>query len=145
MTLSLSNLKPAKGAKSHSKRLGRGNASGKGTTAGKGTKGQRARTGGRNRLKFIGLKRFVLQTPKLRGFQSGADKAFAIGLDAIDAAYKSGETVSPKTLFQKGLVPPRTAKIKLLGGKLRKKLVVAGCLVSEAAKDRILAAGGEMR
>jgi large subunit ribosomal protein L15 len=44
--MKLSDLRPAKGAKSASKRVGRGKGSGLGRTAGRGEKGLRARSGG---------------------------------------------------------------------------------------------------
>jgi large subunit ribosomal protein L15 len=143
--LSLHELKPAHGAKRTRKRIGRGNASGKGTTAGRGGKGQTARTGGRNKLKLLGMRHLMLQTPKLRGFQSMAEKAVGIDLGRIAAAYQSGETVSPATLAKKGLIPSKGTPIKILAGNLKKKLVFAGVNVSEQAKAKIEAAGGEVR
>lgn len=145
MALNLHTLKPAKGSKRYPKRVGRGNASGKGTTAGRGGKGQTARTGGRNKLKLLGMRHLMLQTPKLRGFQSQHAKMTTVGLSALNGAYQNGETVSPATLAKKGLVPSGTDRVKVLGGKLKKKLVVKGCVVSEAAKEAIAAAGGEVR
>jgi len=146
-SLSLSTLRPARGAKQRpDKRVGRGNASGKGTTAGKGTKGQKARTGGRNRLKTLGMRRLIMSTPKLRGFKSLSPSASPVNLGELDAAYKAGEVVNVRSLKAKGLVPVISSKVKVLGGgSLKKKLVVTGCLVSASAKEAILAAGGEVR
>jgi large subunit ribosomal protein L15 len=146
ISLSMSNLKPARGAKNGVKRVGRGNASGKGTTAGRGTKGQKARTGGRNALKVLGLRRLVMSTPKLRGFKSLRSAAAVVSLDALERAFKAGDIVTPKNLAAKGLVPSSAAKIKILGQSgLKKKLYISGCLVSAPAKEKILAAGGEVR
>jgi large subunit ribosomal protein L15 len=145
MTLSMHNLKPARGAKSQPKRVGRGNASGKGTTAGRGGKGQKARTGGRNRLKLLGMRRLMLSTPKLRGFKSHHAKKGVVTLDAINAVFMDGAKVTPAALVKKGLVPSAKNGVKILGGALKKKIVVIGCLVSEAAKEAITAAGGEVR
>jgi large subunit ribosomal protein L15 len=145
MSLSLHNLHPAAGAKRKSKRVGRGNASGKGTTAGKGGKGQTARSGGRFGLNILGMKRLVLSTPKLRGFTSPHAKAVAVDLDMLNVAFDAGNKVTPKTLAKKGLIPSG-AKVKLLGsGTLKKKLIVIDCAVSEGAKAKIAAAGGEVR
>ncbi len=139
-------LKPAKGAKRYPKRVGRGNASGKGTTAGRGGKGQTARTGGRNKLKLLGMRHLMLQTPKLRGFQSHREKPALVNLGQLGSAFQSGETVSPATLAKKGLAASSSARVKIVAdGALKKKLVVKGCAVSEAAKEKIAAAGGEVR
>jgi large subunit ribosomal protein L15 len=146
-SLSLHNLRPADGKHRHrSKRVGRGNASGKGTTAGRGGKGQKARTGGRNRLKALGLRRLVMQTPKLRGFKSQYQKAVPVKVSAVEKAYVAGEIVSMDTLVQKGLVPSKNAKAKLLddGGKLTKKLIVM-IPASKTASEKITAAGGELK
>ncbi len=140
----MNNLKPARGSKTSRKRLGRGNASGKGTTAGRGGKGQTARTGGRNRLKLLGMRHLMLQTPKLRGFQSQHAKASVVTLEMLAKTFADGAKVTPTTLLKKGLVS--SAHVKILGsGALKKKFVVAGCKVSEAAKEKIVAAGGEVR
>jgi large subunit ribosomal protein L15 len=148
MSLSLHSLKPAKGAKQTAmKRVGRGNSSGKGTTAGRGTKGQKARTGGRNKLNLLGLRRLVLSTPKLRGFTSQHKKDTTISLDMLGGAFRTGEFVTPATLAQKGIVPPRTSQIKIVSGRktLQMKLVIKGCAISSSAKDAVVAAGGEIR
>lgn len=143
--LSLDTLKPARGAKRSVKRVGRGNASGKGTTAGRGTKGQSARTGGRNRLKLIGMKRLILSTPKLRGFASPHAKKTVISVGDLSSAFSAGQKVTPSTLMKKGLVPSG-AKVKIVGGgSIRKKIVVIGCSVSEGAAASIKAAGGEIK
>jgi large subunit ribosomal protein L15 len=145
MAISLSNLKPASGARSKFKRVGRGNASGKGTTAGRGTKGQRARTGGRNKLKLLGLRRLVMATPKLRGFQRQRRPSAAVNVGDLEAAFVTGSTVTPKALAKKGLVPTGASRVKILaGGSLKKKLKVTGCVVTGAAKEKITAAQGEV-
>ncbi|MDD5251947.1 MAG: 50S ribosomal protein L15 [Patescibacteria group bacterium] len=145
MTLSLSELKGARGARRQPKRVGRGNASGKGTTAGKGTKGQRARTGGRNRITLLGIRRLVMSTPKLRGFKSQYPQAAAVNVGQL-AAFGPGVTVDLRALKAKGLVPSPAKRAKILGGgELKKKIVIAGLEVSASAKAKIEAAGGTIR
>jgi large subunit ribosomal protein L15 len=142
--LSMHTLKPARGAKRYPKRVGRGGGSGKGTTAGRGGKGQTARSGGRNRLKLLGMRHMMLATPKLRGFQSQHAKDDVVTLDMLAKAFGDGAKVTPRTLLKKGLIDGR--RVKILGsGALKKKLVVIGCSVSGAAKEKIVAAGGEVR
>jgi large subunit ribosomal protein L15 len=146
MAISLNTLKPAKGARSQPKRLGRGNSSGKGTTAGRGTKGQKARSGGRSGHKIRGMRRLILQTPKLRGFKRQSPDVAAVNLKDLQSNFPAGAVVSPKSLKNKHLVPLSATVVKVLGtGDLKKGLKVQGCRVSAAAKDKILAAGGELR
>jgi len=140
------NLRPAKGAKNYPKRVGRGNASGKGTTAGRGGKGQTARTGGRNKLKLLGMRHLILATPKLRGFQSQYAKSAVIDLDRLNENFSGGQSVNPRSLREKGLIPATARGVKILAnGKLQKRLTVSGCRVSAVAKEKILAAGGEIK
>ena len=144
--LSLSTLKPARGTTHHYKRVGRGNASGKGTTAGRGTKGQRARTGGRNKLLILGLRRTIMATPKLRGFRGLRTPPVAVNLSQIAEAFKEGGIVNPTTMIKYGLIKAGTINVKILAvGELKKRLIVTGCRVSEAAKEKIVAARGEVR
>jgi large subunit ribosomal protein L15 len=144
--LSLHTLKSTKGSKRQPKVLGRGNASGKGTTAGRGGKGQTARTGGRAGLKLLGMRHIILATPKLRGFRSQAKKSIVVNINQIDEVFKSGELVNIRTLAKKGLVPTNARKVKILGlGETKKKFTVSGCVVSEGAKQKITAAGGEIK
>jgi len=138
-------MRPAKGAKSYPKRVGRGNASGKGTTAGRGGKGQTARSGGSGGLKLLGMRHLMLQSPKLRGFQSHRPKAAEVSLNALEGAFADGEAVNLATLKRKGLVPIPSKKAKILAsGKLTKRLSVTGVAASEVAKEKILAAGGSV-
>lgn len=138
-------LKPAKGARRKSRRVGRGNASSKGTTAGRGTKGQLARAGGRNRRALRGMRRILLSTPKLRGFKSLKKKPATVNVAVLDKAYRSGETVNPDTLAKKRVVTSVSAGVKILGsGDIKKKLAVTGCAVSGGAKKKIEDAGGSV-
>ncbi|MBI4457758.1 50S ribosomal protein L15 [Candidatus Uhrbacteria bacterium] len=144
--LSLHNLKPSSGAKRRMKRVGRGGGSGKGTTAGRGGKGQTARSGGRKKLKRLGMRHIILQTPKLRGFKSHKPKAVVVNLGDVENRFAAGERVNPETLARKGLVSAGSRKIKILGdGALKKKLSFTGVMVSESAKAKILAVGGDVK
>lgn len=139
-------LRPAKGAKRTVKRVGRGNATGKGTTAGRGGKGQTARSGGRNRLKLLGMRHMMLQAPKLRGFKSHHPKPAILNLGQLNYAFQNGELVNRKSLAKKGLTPSAGGRVKILAaGNLKKKLIIVGCEVSEQAKEKVTAAGGEVR
>ena len=144
--MTLNNLKPSKGSRYKPKRKGRGNASGKGTTAGRGTKGQLSRSGGRNRHKLRALRNLVLSTPKLRGFKRQSMEISTVNLKDLQSNFENKAVVSMKSLKSKGLVQSNAKAIKILAfGILKKELKVQGCRVSIPAKDKILAAGGEVR
>ena len=138
MTLSLSNIKPNKGSQKNRKRIGRGNSAGQGTYAGRGLKGQNARAGVSN-LKRLGMKQVLLRTPKKRGFKSDKPKAQAVNLAILNKFFKDKETVSPKTLFKKGIIEDVKKPVKILGqGELKVKgLKFAEVKMSASAKEQI--------
>lgn len=136
-------LKPAKGAKGYSKRLGRGNASGKGTYSARGVKGQKARSDGRGGLKALGLRRIILSTPKRRGFRSLSPRAVIITMDELGLKVKDGEMINAQRLVALGFIDSAGTKVKLLVGKVfAKKITVQGVLMSESARKMIIDAGG---
>lgn len=141
--MKLHSLKPAKGAKTTIRRLGRGPGTGRGKTSGKGTKGQRARSGGRKGLKLLGLKFITQRLPKLRGFTSKYDKNQVVTLREIAKVFPKGGLVTPGELAKKGLVSGTGARVKVLGsGEFKAKWTVKGCKVSVGAKAAIEKAGG---
>ena len=145
MPYGLHNLKPASGSTSRTKRLGRGHGSGRGKTAGRGTKGQKARTGGRGGLKRLGMRRILLQQPKLRGFRSLAAKPAVVNLGDLERVFASGTTVTPVTLRNAALVREIANGVKVLGGgTVTKALTLKGLKVSAAAKGKVEAAGGKV-
>jgi large subunit ribosomal protein L15 len=144
--IKIHNLKPAKGSRTTTKRVGRGNASGKGTTAGRGTKGQGARTGGRNRRKLRGFRHIMLATPKLRGFRSLQPKPEVVTLLAVSSAFNGGEEVTVTSLVKKGLLSNSKNGAKIIGNtKLEKKLIISGCVVTAGVRKAIEAAGGQVK
>jgi large subunit ribosomal protein L15 len=141
--LKLNTLKPAKGAKTATRRLGRGPGSGRGKTAGKGTKGQKARTGGRNRLRLLGMKMIIRRIPKLRGFKSQYGKAEVITLRDLQKAFPQGGIVTRSALVKASLLSSVNADAKVVGGgELARKLTLKGLKASTGAKAAIEKAGG---
>ena len=141
MTLRLDNLQASK--KRKKKRLGRGNASGRGTYSGRGQKGQRSRSGGKSGLKRLGVKSYLRQIPKTRGFRSHRPKFKAINISALEKNFKDGETVDNKKLLRLKLIDDLREKVKILGdGELKKKLEVKAHAFSKTAMDAINKAGG---
>ena len=141
--LKLHSLKPAKGAKTASRRLGRGPGSGRGKTSGKGTKGQKARTGGRNKLRLMGMKMIIRRIPKLRGFKSQYDKDVTITLHEIVKAFPQGGIVTRAELAKRGVITDTRAPYKVVGTvELTRKLTIKGLKISSGAKAAIEKAGG---
>lgn len=144
MSLTLSNLKPAFGSRTKTRRIGRGAGSGRGTTAGKGTKGQRARSGGRKGLKRIGLKRIMSRIPKHRGFTSIHKKLQIVNVGVLQERFEGG-IITPARLEETRLVRTARFGVKIVGsGELKKAFTVKGCEVSKSAREKIIAAGGSV-
>ncbi len=145
MVHSLSNLRSPIGSRRRSRRLGRGHGSGRGKTAGRGTKGQKARTGGRNKLKRLGMRRMLLQQPKLRGFRSLQPKPSIVNLGDVARVCAAGASVTPAALIAHGLIRSSRDGVKVLGGgECTKALTFKGLSVSAPAKAKIEAAGGSV-
>jgi len=141
--MDLNTLKPALGSTKQSKRIGRGPGSGHGKTAGKGHKGQKARSGGSIKAGFEGGQMPLQRRLPKRGF-TPLDKIeySLVNIDQLDA-FESGATVDATALVSKGLVKSSCANIKILGnGEISKSLKVTATKFSQAAKDKIVAAGG---
>ncbi|MBI1975297.1 MAG: uL15 family ribosomal protein [Parcubacteria group bacterium] len=138
-------LKPVHRLK-RKKRVGRGGK--RGTYSGRGIKGQKARAG--HKIKPM-ERELVMRIPKLRGvkFKSRILKPAVVNVETVDKLFSAGERVSPKALVGKGLVRKmkgRVPIVKLLGaGRVTKALLIEGCYVSEPAKVKILAAGGQIK
>ena len=135
-------LKPK--TKSQSKKLvGRGG--GRGKTSGRGHKGQKARAGNSVRPAVRDLMKKI---PKLRGyrFNSIQTKPQVVNVGELAEAFAKGDTVTPDTLAEKGLITGRKGTkttAKILGeGEIKVALTISGCKVSGSARDKITAAGG---
>lgn len=143
--MKLHTIKPARGSKKTSKRLGRGAGSGRGKTAGRGTKGQKSRSGGKSGLKLKGLKRTLQRIPKLRGFKSPHAKMEAVSLKAIEKVFPKNGIITPNVLAKHGLVSGPKAKVKLLGThEIKSKWTIKGCKVTAGARAAIEKAGGSV-
>ena len=140
----LNTLKPAKGSKKPSKRVGRGMGSGLGKTCGRGHKGQKSRTGGGVRVGFEGGQMpLQMRLPKF-GFSSRVGRYSAeVRLSEIEL---SGlETITLEALVDKNIVPARTKKAKIiLSGELSRSVKVSGVAVTKGARSAIEKAGGKV-
>ena len=143
--MKLNTLKPADGARTERKRVGRGIGSGLGKTAGRGHKGSFARSGkGKIKAGFEGGQMpMQRRLPKI-GFASLKKKDTAevllYQLDKLDAG-----TIDFAALRAAKLVPSTAKQAKIVKkGEISKKFVLKGVLATAGAKAAIEAAGGQV-
>lgn len=144
MSLKLHELKPAEGSRKERNRVGRGIGSGNGKTSGRGHKGQKARSGGGVRPGFEGGQMPIYRRLPKRGFKNIWAKKFAeVNVETLEKKFNDGETVSPVTLVEKGVLKNVLDGVKILGnGELKKKLTVTVNGITKSAEEKIKAAGG---
>jgi large subunit ribosomal protein L15 len=142
--MSLSNLRPPRGAKHAKKRVGRGPGSGHGKTASRGSKGAKSRSGFRFKRGFEGGQMPLHRRVPKRGFHNPFRIEYAVvNLDTLGEVFDAGSSVTPEVLRERGLVRVTGAPIKVLGrGDLAKKLTVHAHKFSGSAAEKIAKAGG---
>ena len=142
--MKLHDLKPAIGATTAPKRLGRGVGSGLGKNSGKGQKGAKARSGGDKRAGFEGGQIPLMRRLPKRGFTNKfRTELVAVNVDRLDV-FEDGMTVTPVELIQYGIIKNVQDGVKILGnGEITKKLTVQANKFSASAKEKIEAAGGK--
>ena len=142
--MKLNELRPAEGSTRESFRVGRGPGSGNGKTAGKGHKGQNARSGGGVRPGFEGGQLPLYRKLPKRGFHNKFATVYAIvNVEALNR-FADDAVVDTAALIECGLVTRVCDGVKILGnGELTKKLTVKAAVFSNAAKEKIEAAGGK--
>ncbi len=141
--MELNNLRPSVGSTKNRKRIGRGTGSGHGKTATKGHKGQKARSGGSIKAGFEGGQMPLQRRLPKRGF-TPIDKVVysLVNVSQLDM-YESGTVVDLTSLITAGFIKSERFAVKILGnGDLTKPLKVTAHKFSQAAKDKIIAAGG---
>ena len=143
--MKLGELRPACGATTSTKRLGRGIGSGLGKTSGKGHKGQWARSGGGVRPGFEGGQMPLIRRIPKRGFNNYFKKSYSIvNLTVLDG-FDAGAVVDINVLAEKGLIKlvKDSVGLKVLGnGELKKAITVKANAFSASAKAAIEKAGG---
>ena len=140
-------LRPAEGARTSAKRLGRGIGSGRGKTSGKGHKGQNARSGGGVRPGFEGGQMPLVRRIPKRGFNNRFRKVYSIvNISALEAKFENGAVVDAEALIVSGILSKiEDAGVKVLGGgELTKALTVKADKFSASAKEAIEKAGGSV-
>jgi len=147
--IGLHNLVPAPGSNKERKRLGRGPGSGKGKTSGKGHKGIKARAGhhgpGGGKPQFEGGQMPLTRRLPKRGFTNPFRVEHQIVSLADLANLPAGTEVTSESLAEAGLIRARKGPAKLLAnGELTTAVTVRGVKMSQAARERIVAAGGRV-
>jgi large subunit ribosomal protein L15 len=142
--MKLHDLSAVPGSTRDLKRIGRGHGSGQGKTAGKGHKGQKARAGRGMRPGFEGGQMPLQRRLPKRGFHNiFAKEIIAVNVGALEK-FENGSVVDTQALIDAGVVKRCCDGIKILSnGKLTKSLTVKVKSFSEAAKQKIEAAGGK--
>lgn len=133
-------LKPAPGAKTPRRRVGRGIAGKGGKTAGRGMKGTGARDTVSPRFEG-GQTPLHRRTPKAKGFKNPFRVEYVVvNLDTLAGLEETD--VDPGVLRSHGLVAKR-GLVKILGrGEVQKALTVRAHAFSQSAVRAIEAAGG---
>ena len=143
----LGDLKPAEGAVTEARRLGRGIGSGLGKTSGKGHKGQWARSGGGVRPGFEGGQMPLIRRIPKRGFNNHFRKVYSIVNLSVLESFDNGSVVDIEALANKGLIKlvKDSVGLKVLGnGTLTKSITVKASAFSGSAKEAIEKAGGKV-
>ena len=141
MTLKVHHLRPAPGAKTPRTRVGRGEGS-KGKTAGRGTKGTKARYQVPARFEG-GQLPLHMRVPKLKGFKNPFRTEYQpINVSTLSKIFPQGGVVDIDAMIAAGLVHDGEL-VKILGqGDLSVAMTVTAHKFSQAAVDKITAAGG---
>jgi large subunit ribosomal protein L15 len=142
--MKLTDLRPAKGAKSARKRVGRGEGSGLGKTSGRGNKGLKARSGGGTKPGYEGGQMPLQRRLPKRGFVNVFRKETAVvNVEELNR-FEAGSVVDAGALRREGLVKGDCpGGVKLLGnGEVTRKLTVKVDRASKAAVEKVVAAGG---
>lgn len=142
--MNLNTLKPAPGAKTKPKRLGRGIGSGKGKTCGRGHKGQRARAGGFHKVGFEGGQMPLQRRIPKSGFRSRKSLT-RCEIRLSDLNKTTAEIVDLAELKAAGLITANIKQAKIIAsGKFEKAVTISGILVTAGARKAIEAAGGKI-
>lgn len=141
----LSSLHPPVGARRAPKRVGRGPGSGHGKTASRGHKGLKARSGGGRGAGFEGGQMPLQRRLPKRGFTN----IFRVEYQIVNVgelnSFESQTVVTPSVLQEAGKIRSLKKPVKILGeGDLTVSLTIKADKFSQAAKQKIMSAGGHV-
>ncbi|MEW5702684.1 MAG: 50S ribosomal protein L15 [Candidatus Zixiibacteriota bacterium] len=141
--MDLSNLRPPAGSTRRRKRVGRGPGSGHGKTSTRGHKGQFSRSGAKRRYAREGGQMPLHRRLPKRGFWNPFRVEYQV-VNLSDLA-ESGltERIDIDGMRRLRLVRSKTKPVKVLGnGEIGRAVVVQAHAFSQAAEEKIAAAGG---
>ena len=140
--MNLNTLKPALGAKSGRKRVGRGMGSGMGKTAGRGHKGQKARSGGFTKIGFEGGQMPLQRRLPKVGFSSRISIVTSqVTLDQLDKLTE--KDINIDVLKKHNLITKNILRVKvMLSGEINRAINLVGIKATKGAKAAIEAAKG---
>ncbi len=143
--IELTDLAPAAGATSKSKRVGRGRSSGMGKTSCRGNNGEGQRSGRSSKRGFEGGQMPAYRRlPKLKGFEIiNKINTAAVNVGRLE---QWGITeVSLETLIDAKRIHPSSQALRIIGnGELSKSITVKANYVTPQAKEKIEKAGGKV-
>jgi large subunit ribosomal protein L15 len=145
MSISLNNLRPAKGAMKGRKRIARGEGSGSGGTAGRGHKGAKSRSGYKSKRGFEGGQMPLQRRIPKRGFKNPNREEFrTLNLAELQAlAEKNNITEFNFETYRTLKLIKGGDKIKILAnGELKGAYKVTAHAFSEKAKEAIEKSSG---
>ncbi len=143
--MKLNELRPPEGARKKRKRIGRGDGSGHGGTSTKGHKGLKARSGHNQRRGYEGGQMPLARRLPKKGFKNIFRKEIVIvNLDQLNRLSGEGP-VDALSLVAAGVIRKTGDGIKVLAkGTVEKALTVRVNAISQAAREKIEAAGGKV-
>ncbi|MDB5229000.1 MAG: ribosomal protein [Bacteroidota bacterium] len=145
MSISLNNLRPAKGAVKNRKRIARGEGSGSGGTAGRGHKGAKSRSGYKSKRGFEGGQMPLQRRLPKRGFKNpGREEFRTLNLSELQAlAEKNNLKDFNFDTFRTLKLIKGSDKIKILGnGELKGAYNITAHAFSAKAKEAIEKSSG---
>ena len=143
--MKLHELRPAEGAVSSKKRLGRGTATGQGKTSGRGQKGQKSRSGGGVRVGFEGGQMPLYRSLPKRGSKNPFKKVYTlVNVETLNR-FENGTEISAELLKETGVISKiQKDGVKILGeGNLEKAVTVKAAKFTASAQEKIEKAGGK--
>jgi large subunit ribosomal protein L15 len=145
-TLTLTDLRPAKGSVKAKLRVGRGRASGAGKTSNRGHNGEGQRSGNSTKRGFEGGQMpGYRRAPKIRRFVPACRRNWLVlNIGDLESILLENETELTYDLLKDlGLLKHSEEGLRLLGnGELKRKLTIHAHHVSESARQKVEAAGG---
>ncbi len=142
--MKLDKLKPAKGSKKNTKRLGRGPGTGWGKTSGRGNKGAGQRSGNKKRAWFEGGQMPLLRRLPKRGFSNYRFRKEYQIVNLSTLELLDTKIIDANFLAKRGIIKSAFESLKILGnGDLTKVVEITANAFSKTAVEKIEKAGGK--